>query len=323
MSSEAVMYVLALDIPRGPKHVATVLASHVDKNNGMAFPGQKLLASECGLSDRHVRRMISELVDLGVFQKGERRRKDGYRTSDEYELVGFVKWFQSGRQSAQEFHRTAMSGENGQSGDSHRTSATVSPDICDTSHRTLMSAQEPLVEPLVEPSASCPPPPKRTADEKLWDEFNENYPWRPNMSKKKAMAKFYGLTKPVMRKAIAGLVSLNAEVKAKPDMFLCHAATYIDEARWETHLAGQSGKGKQITQILIPAGSAQWQAWAEYYQAAGKAFQLKGVRQIEAGEWVGSCRGRLYFPSDWPPGHEPGQDGQEAQSAAQQGGAAA
>ena len=70
MSTEAVSAFVAHSRSYGSTRlVGTVLAHHIgsDPREG-CYPSQALLSAETGFSERHIRRCIQELVDLGEFE---------------------------------------------------------------------------------------------------------------------------------------------------------------------------------------------------------------------------------------------------------------
>lgn len=67
------------------KFVLVCLADAAD-SSGRSFPGQKRLSEMTGMSVRTLRRHLERLETDGYLQREERRRKDGTRTSDEYQL---------------------------------------------------------------------------------------------------------------------------------------------------------------------------------------------------------------------------------------------
>ncbi|MFA5567586.1 MAG: helix-turn-helix domain-containing protein [Trueperaceae bacterium] len=67
------------------KFVLVCLADAAD-SSGRSFPGQKRLSDMTGMSVSTLRRHLKRLEADGYLQREERRRKDGTRTSDEYQL---------------------------------------------------------------------------------------------------------------------------------------------------------------------------------------------------------------------------------------------
>lgn len=62
------------------------LASHMDQD-GTCFPSQRLLAEYAGVHTGTVRRRMRDLADRGVVVRSPRRREDGGRSTDLYQLV--------------------------------------------------------------------------------------------------------------------------------------------------------------------------------------------------------------------------------------------
>jgi len=86
MSWEATSWVVKQDIhPSGKKFVLLMLARFADEDN-VAFPGQKRLAKDTGLSERSVWKYLRALEDEGHITRQRRQRQDGSRTSDEFTL---------------------------------------------------------------------------------------------------------------------------------------------------------------------------------------------------------------------------------------------
>jgi hypothetical protein len=118
------------------KAVALVLADHADGDAWSTIVGQQRIGAEAELSTRQVRRILSEFESEGLISRQRRHRKDGTRTSDRIVL-----------------NQPAI----GRLPDSMSAGL---PDTDDTDYRTndagttgqIMSAQEPSVEPPVEPS---------------------------------------------------------------------------------------------------------------------------------------------------------------------------
>lgn len=71
--------------PAGRKFILVALADAAN-GDGYAFPGQKSLAQLTGQEERSVRNHVEWLEHHGYLRRAERRRKDGTRTSDAYNL---------------------------------------------------------------------------------------------------------------------------------------------------------------------------------------------------------------------------------------------
>jgi hypothetical protein len=72
-----------------PSHRKLVLLALADQANdsGVCFPGQRTLAAKCGLSERRLRDQLVALEKGGYIERKQRRRDDGYRSSDLYSLL--------------------------------------------------------------------------------------------------------------------------------------------------------------------------------------------------------------------------------------------
>lgn len=76
------------DVDPAEKLVLLALANRTNHETGMCFPGQRLIADECSMSDRTVRRHLKSLEDRGLISRRARMRTEGRgRTSDEYRLA--------------------------------------------------------------------------------------------------------------------------------------------------------------------------------------------------------------------------------------------
>ena len=64
------------------KLVLLVIADRVDDDSSETWVGQESIATEAELSVRTVGRVVAELEGLGLIERQQRRRPDGYRSSD-------------------------------------------------------------------------------------------------------------------------------------------------------------------------------------------------------------------------------------------------
>lgn len=109
MSVSAINYVFALPIKSSPqKLVLLAIANRISDDTGRCFPGQALLADECTMSERQVREHLASLQDEGRINRFYRHNGNEGRTSDEYEIVGFLDWNKRGKADA----RKAAGGGN-------------------------------------------------------------------------------------------------------------------------------------------------------------------------------------------------------------------
>lgn len=76
-----------LSMSRTQKLVALALADLGNHQGTGCYPGQRRLATMTGLGLRTVRNALVALEERGLIERQERRRPDGYRTSDSYRLL--------------------------------------------------------------------------------------------------------------------------------------------------------------------------------------------------------------------------------------------
>jgi hypothetical protein len=82
MSVRVQTYVWQLELAPALKLVAIALADHCNNEGYEARPSQQLLADKTGYQVRHVRRILNELVDLGVIvldRKSNQHQANSYR----------------------------------------------------------------------------------------------------------------------------------------------------------------------------------------------------------------------------------------------------
>lgn len=76
------------DVEPNAKLVLLALANRANHETGICYPGQDLLAHECSMSSRTVRRHLRALEDRGLLQRRARMLPEGRgRSSDEYRLA--------------------------------------------------------------------------------------------------------------------------------------------------------------------------------------------------------------------------------------------
>lgn len=76
------------DVEPPAKLVLLALANRTNHETGMCFPGQELIAEECSMSVRTVRRHLKTLEDCGLLERRMRMSREGRgRTSDSYRLL--------------------------------------------------------------------------------------------------------------------------------------------------------------------------------------------------------------------------------------------
>lgn len=118
MSVQAMTWAWEQSLDPSDKLVLLALANRTNHETGVCYPGQKLLAKECSMSDRSVRRHLKNLEALGLVERRPRMRKEGRgRTSDEYRIAFF-----------QQDNVSTKSGPTGQTGTTNRTNLHDQPD---------------------------------------------------------------------------------------------------------------------------------------------------------------------------------------------------
>lgn len=81
MSFQAMAW--AVDQPvKGLGKLVLLLLANYTSRDGICFPSQKELATQCGITDRAVRTWLDKLEEGGFIARQQRRRVDGTRTTD-------------------------------------------------------------------------------------------------------------------------------------------------------------------------------------------------------------------------------------------------
>ena len=86
MSWHAMAWVNEQTMPPMAKFVLLQLARRADDETHECWPGQKLLAKDCSMGERTVRRHLAWLEENGYIGRVQRRRENGSRTSDRYRI---------------------------------------------------------------------------------------------------------------------------------------------------------------------------------------------------------------------------------------------
>jgi hypothetical protein len=101
MSVAAINFVFALPIKSSPqKLIMLALANRISDDTGACFPGQALIAQEVTMSERQVREHLAILEREGRIRRYFRHHPNGDRSSDEYEIVGFMEWLKKSTDDA-------------------------------------------------------------------------------------------------------------------------------------------------------------------------------------------------------------------------------
>lgn len=86
MAFEYINWAYSQKLPATTKFVLVVMADRANQS-GFCYPSRKDIADKTGLSPRSVTRAIAELEERGLIKITERRRQDGYKTSNGYTLI--------------------------------------------------------------------------------------------------------------------------------------------------------------------------------------------------------------------------------------------
>jgi Helix-turn-helix domain len=104
MSVQAISWALALRrLPSTEKFVLVALCNYANHEGTQCFPGQQRLAEDTGLTDRTVRKVLASLEKRRLITRRQRRRADGYKTSDEI-TIHFSPEIASGEMQSPDFH---------------------------------------------------------------------------------------------------------------------------------------------------------------------------------------------------------------------------
>ena len=86
MGFQLTEWAYGLQLPGTEKAVMQALAHRADDTTGVTFVGRKTLASMIGMTDRSVSNGLASLEEKGLIGRTQRRRKDGYRDTDEIKI---------------------------------------------------------------------------------------------------------------------------------------------------------------------------------------------------------------------------------------------
>lgn len=100
----------------------------------------------------------------------------------------------------------------------------------------------------------------------VFEEFWMAYPKVPNQSKTMARKSWGKLAQMDQLHAVNGLVGYKAFLASKPDHPACHAATWLNQRRWEGFVSGEGLPAKSISNAVRRPYSqtyAEVQAWRD------------------------------------------------------------
>lgn len=197
------------------KAIALVLADYADAE-WSTFAGQKLIAAEAETTDRTVRTVLADFEEQGLISREQRRRDDGYRTSDRIVMNA----------DAIEALPEAASAKNARS---HRKLTTVSPEADDRSHRNQLPGNEPSVRTISEPSVTATT--KTTTDSSSFDDFWKVYPLK--VAKGQARKAWRAAIKKAEPSAIIAAADRYRRSPYRKPEFTAHPSTWLNGERWD------------------------------------------------------------------------------------------
>lgn len=235
MAYQATHWAWDLDLPTTQKFTLIALADMADENF-TCYPGQERISKMIGASVETVRRALRGLEDAGLLAREQRRRGDGYRTSDRYQLrVGTSP--------------RKLTGENltGQSEDSHRSNG---PNLTGQSEGVITSKNHQSESPDTPATAVA----VVTADP--FEEFWAEYPIRKG--KKEARAAFTkALRRAELDTILAGVRAYTVSLGPNPDPSKVKwAQGWLNGDRWNDEHASPSipaviANSKQATTLQL------------------------------------------------------------------------
>lgn len=87
MSIEALNWAFDFEAKSASEKAILLALANYAGGDGRCHPGQESIAKKASCSDRTVRSVLADLEARGIIVREERRRKDGYRTSDSIVIV--------------------------------------------------------------------------------------------------------------------------------------------------------------------------------------------------------------------------------------------
>ena len=230
MAYQASNWAWELELPMTQKFVLIALADMADESLS-CFPGQKRIAQMIGSSERTVRRALLDLETMGLIDRQERRAEDGYRTSDRYVLK--TKVTLAKRSPAKMAASPTGQIVPGQSRQSHRPSATVSPAIDDT----LTGHSDRAIEPSVNHQRTTSESPdglfalEQPAEGDLFEQFWSVWPRKDG--KKAALESWAKALGTINQHALLVAANAYATSPHRPERkYVPFASTWLNQERW-------------------------------------------------------------------------------------------
>lgn len=219
-------------IPGNLKIVLLALADNAN-DGGYCWPSQEVIAHKASVSVRNLRRLLNELEDRGLIRIDARRRQDGYKAANGYQLSP-----------------ANMSGKP--------SPDNISPDTTGHSQRPTVSDQEPSVEPpkRVNARASELRRIQRQQEAEDWEKFWEIYP-RKVAKDAAARAWTAAIKRENSASIVAGLERLVPSLKAREPQYVPHPATWLNAGSWDDEADPPPSPTSRTGSTLPPKIDAQ------------------------------------------------------------------
>lgn len=297
MSVRAIAWALEQRVgsPAG-KMVLICLANYSDEN-GQCWPSQQAIMEETELSERSVRDWLAKLEAAGLVERRQRRRRDGSRTSDAYQL----------RLSQASGFRNSEAGTNRQEvpadqpaksagmGETNRQEVPLLP-AGGAGLTSFEPSQEPslkkdLSETPVSDTSQPKPAKKRNDYPADFEEAWRGYPTSANMSKAEAFGEWRKLDADDRALVMVSLAPFKAWCAKKPDYDPPHMCRYLKWRRFEGHAKA----AKPASPVAIVEDEKCWRSRLDFGRPRDQWFAHWGPMPGQPG-----CRvpPHLLEPSD-------------------------
>jgi biotin operon repressor len=198
--------VFEMDIPTGQKFVLLALADRAGDDGKSCFPSQKEIAKKTSITVRSVQKHLVWLEGEGLLKRVERRRKDGYRTTDEYILT------LDNEISGEEFSGENISGEK----------------KCKSQAKNFRGNELPTVINNTSVDTSC------LIDDDLFDQFWILFPRQRRGGKENARKAFNRALKRAAPQEIMGGLQAYCASDEVAKGYAKGAAAWLNDDRWTT-----------------------------------------------------------------------------------------
>jgi len=203
MSIRVMTWAFDQQIPGNLKIVLLALADNAN-DGGYCWPSQDVIAHKASVSVRNLRRLLNDLESRGLIRIDARRRQDGYKAANGYQL--------------------SPANLSGKPADEH-----ISPDTTGHSHRPTVSDQEPSVEPPKSVNAQARP--RDTQAKTEWEEFWKIYPRK--VAKDAAhRAWLSAIRREDPHIILMGLDRLLPSLMKREPQYVPHPATWLNGGSW-------------------------------------------------------------------------------------------